>query len=185
MRLLLPIILIIAAVGLFALYTNPTYQNIQTLQGQYAQYNSALTQSSQVRAMRDQLLARRNTFSSDDVNKLQLLLPDSVDDIRLIIDINDIAARYHLQVQNVALNTGQQGNSQNVGSGSGPVGSVELTFSVSADYNDFVAFLEDLERSLRLIDVEDIKFDSTAASVSTTGAPVTTYTLTIQTYWLR
>ncbi len=183
-RIILPFVLIVAALGLFMMYTNPTYQAIKGLQAEQQQYTTALDQSSQVRAQRDQLLARRHTFSTDDIRKLERMLPDNVDNIRLIIDTNDIAARYHLQVTNVSLNTVSETAAGSIGGGASAVGSVQISFSIAATYDDFLSFLRDLEHSLRLIDVESIKFNTQAATASKTG-DVNTYTLTIRTYWLR
>jgi hypothetical protein len=59
------------------------------------------------------------------------------------------------------------------------VGSVELTFNVSASYEDFLALLADLEHSLRIVDIESISFDAA------TEGDINEYTITIRTYWLR
>jgi Tfp pilus assembly protein PilO len=65
-----------------------------------------------------------------------------------------------------------------VGPSSDPVGSVSLGFSVTASYEDFLAFLQDLEHSLRILDVEKLAF---------TGEQGGKYTFdfTIRTYWLH
>jgi len=184
-RILLPSILLIAAIGLFVIYTDPTYQNIKNLEAQQQQYNAALTQSSQVRAVRDKLLAKSSTFPTDDTRRLERLLPDNVDNIRLIIDINDIAARYHLQVSNVSLSTSQGNPQGSVGGGTSPLGTMEITFSLAAQYTDFVSFLEDIEHSLRIIDVESVKFNSVVTGGAQRGVDYNNYTVMIKTYWLR
>lgn len=184
MRTVLPILLIILAIGLFAVYTNPAYQNtggIKDLQAQAAEYDQALSQSSDLRSARDQLLAKRNTFSTDDVRKLERILPDNVDNIRLIIDIQNIAARYGLQVKNVALgatSADAQNQPLSVGTGNQSIGTVDLGFAVNATYENFLAFLNDLERSVRVVDVESIGFTAGSGDLNT-------YTLQIKTYWLR
>lgn len=184
MRTLLPIFLIVLSGGLFVVYVNPTYQEaggIKDLQGQAQEYDQALTQSSELRSARDQLLAKRNTFSTDDIRKLERILPDNVDNIRLIIDIQNIAARYALQVKDVALGaTSADAQNQPLGAGAGAqsVGTVELGFAVDATYSTFLAFLGDLERSVRVSDVQSISF-------STGAGDLNTYALKIKTYWLR
>lgn len=181
-RLFLPIILVAAAVGLFVLYTNPAYQASKALQAQVASYDEALNKSQELRAVRDQLLAKRNTFPTDAVEKLERMLPDNVDNIRLIIDINNIAARHDLALSNVALgsvgdSTGDRSASA-VGASGDAVGSVTVGFSVSATYEDFLAFLADIEHSLRIVDIEALSFGTGAE-----GLP--SYTFTIRTYWLK
>ena len=165
------------------MYINPTYAQISGLNSQLQQYNAALDQSTQVRQVRDTLLSRRNTFSTSDVNRIERLLPDNIDNIRLIIDINDIASRYHLQLANVAVSSQAASSAGGVGGGGGPLGTVDLSFTVGATYDNFVAFLQDLQRSLRLIDVTRIKFDTANTDPSVKGA--LKYDIQLQTYWLR
>ncbi len=183
MRYLLPLILIAAAIGLFVVYTNPAYQvRIKAFKEQESSYDDALNKSQELKRVRDQLLSKYNTFSADDKGKLEDLLPDNVDNIRLVIDINNIAARHNIAVKSLQIGDTTSGKSTRsvsaVGASGSAVGSVELGFSVSADYDHFLAFLYDLEHSLRLIDVEKIDFVQTPNGIND-------YSLTIRTYWLH
>lgn len=183
MRYLLPLILIAAAIGLFVAYTNPTYQiRIKALKEQQQSYDDALNKSQELKKLRDTLLSKYNTFSADDKAKLEDFLPDNVDNIRLVIDINNIASRHNLAVKSLQIGDTASGKSSRnvaaVGASGSAVGSVELGFAVSADYEHFLAFLYDLEHSLRLIDIEKISF-----SASETG--INDYSLSIRTYWLH
>src|SRR6185436_8105310 len=101
--LLLPLILLCAAIGLFVLYTNGAYQEVKILNAQADSYDQALNKSQELRAVRDQLLSKRNAFPNDAVAKLQKVLPENVDNIRLIIDINNIASRHALALTDVDL----------------------------------------------------------------------------------
>jgi Tfp pilus assembly protein PilO len=184
MRFILPTILVVAAIGLFSLYTNPTYQGLKAQQTQVAAYDDALNKSQELKGLRDKLASARNAFSPDDEQKLVRLLPDQVDNIRLIIDINNIAARHGLSLSNVALgdvsNSSSKTSALAVGPSGDPVGSVSLGFSVSASYDDFLSFLQDVEHSLRILDIEKLAF---SAGASASGK--TTVDFTIRTYWLH
>lgn len=181
-RLAFPLLLIATAIALFVLYTNPTYQEVKTLRAQADLYATALNKSEELRAIRDQLLSRRKTFSTEDLAKLSHTLPDNVDNIRLIIEINNVAARHGLSLSNVSLgeisDSAARRNALAVGASGSAVGSVEIGFSVVSTYDNFVSFLQDLEHSQRLIDVEKISF---AAG----GKDADSYAVTIRTYWLH
>ena len=184
MRYLLPLILVAAAIGLFVVYTNPTYQlGIKALTEQQQSYDDALNKSQELKRVRDQLLSKYNTFSADDKAKLEDLLPDNVDNIRLVIDINNIAARHNLAVKSLQIgstvNDKAPRSAAAVGASGGQIGSVDLGFTVSANYDNFLAFLYDLEHSLRLIDIQKIGFANIAAN------PLAEYGITIRTYWLH
>ena len=182
MRLLLPLILTIAAIGLFVAFTNPTYQGLKGTQAKVDAYNDALDKAQELKALRDKLASARNAFSPQDEQKLVRLLPDQVDNIRLIIDINSIAARRGLVLSNVALGEVSQSSagavSLAVGPSSDQVGSLSLGFSVTASYEDFLAFLQDLEHSLRILDVEKLSFNG-----ATDGKY--SFDFIIRTYWLH
>jgi len=182
-RFIVPILLVVLAIGLFMLYTDPAYQDIKDLQRQVAAYDDALDKSQELKRTRDQLISRRNTFPAESLQKLERILPDNVDNIRLIIDINAIAARHLLSITNIDLGTiSDSASSRNelaVGSSGSAVGSVELGFTVSATYDDFLAFLQDLEHSLRVVDVETIAFTASPEG------DLNDYTFTIRTYWLH
>lgn len=181
-RIVIPIILLAASLGLFMFYINPTYQTVKTLSAEQASYDDALNKSQQLRTLRDQLLATRASFSADDINKLARVLPDNVDNIRLIIDINNIAARHNLTLSQVQLgqasNTAGSGSSLASGPAGSGVGSVQVGFAVISTYDNFLAFEEDLEHSLRVIDVDKISFTAGQNDLNT-------YTFEIKTYWLH
>ena len=59
------------------------------------------------------------------------------------------------------------------------MGSVELGFTVSASYENFLAFLHDLEHSLRVVDIENLTFQ-----VQPEGT-INDYQFNIRTYWLH
>lgn len=184
-RFFIPATLIGVAIGLFALYTNPTYQASKALAAQVQSYDDALSKSQELRAVRDQLLSKRNTFSAEDVQKLQKVLPDNVDNIRLIIDINNIASRHALTLESVGL--GEVSDSQNqrntgaVAASGDTIGSVDVGFSITTSYDTMLAFLADLEHSLRIVDVEKISFSVGTAK----GVDKNSYSFSIRTYWLH
>ena len=180
-RLIVPLTLIIAAIGLFAVYTNPLYQNVKDLETQNSLYDDALNKSQELHATRDQLLNKRNTFADVDVQKLERVLPDNVDNIRLIIDINNIAGRHGLTLSNVSLGDvgGSVAGKPTVGgAASAQVGTVSVGFAVATNYDTFLAFLQDLEHSLRLVDVTKITYTPGQAGADN-------YAIDIKTYWLH
>ncbi|MCX6820043.1 MAG: hypothetical protein NT019_02025 [Candidatus Adlerbacteria bacterium] len=181
-RIILPVFLFAAALGLFVLYTNPAYQTIKNLSVQNASYDDALTKSAELHSLRDRLLATRASFSNDNVIKLSHVLPDNVDNIRLIIDINNIAARHGLALSTVELgsvsDSDQKRSALAVGSSGAAVGSVQVGFSVAAKYDDFLVFLQDLEHSLRIVDIDKISFNTGPGDLNV-------YSVDIRTYWLH
>jgi hypothetical protein len=175
-------ILMGVSIGLFVLYTNPTYQSAKELMVEVNAYNDALDKSQELRRIRDEKIAAFNTFSPENKARLVSILPDNVDNIHLIIDINNIAARHGLSLKNVSLGSiSDSASTRNVlavGSSGSAVGSIQLGFSISSSYDNMLAFILDLEHSLRVMDIEKISF--------TVGErDLTDYDFTVRTYWLH
>ena len=177
MRFILPILFVIVAVGLFFGYVDPVYDEVKVLRAEEARFIDALDRSKELQQLKDQLLARYNTFSSVDLERLQKLLPDNVDNVRLVLDLDGIASNYGLQIRNVSIDRGAASVPGTISSDTKSYSSIVLSFAVQATYSDFLLFIQDLETSLRLVDIFSIEFSE----------PVTDrydFQVSIRTYWL-
>lgn len=174
-----PILLLVAAAGLFFTFTDPKYQEIKATQAQIATYDNALNNSKDLQKIRDDLLTVYNSISREDLKRLELLLPDTVDNIRLVLDIDTIASRYGVVIKNLKLNSSPS-TSGSFDPTPEKIKSLDLSFSVASDYETFIAFVRDLEESLRIIDLVEVKF--VAQETSSNIAP--DQSVTIRTYWM-
>lgn len=184
MKLFFPVLMLVIAGGIFFWYIDPTYAHVQGLLAQQSQYDEALTKALELQSVRDQLLARYNTFAQGDIDRLQKLLPDHVDNVRLILDLDSMASHYGMRVHNVSINTGAAGSSpaaqnpQQIGPGSKGYESIDLSFVVTGTYDTFRQYLAELEKSLRLVDITGISFTPADSGVYD-------FTIHLTTYWLK
>lgn len=189
-RLILPLILAFAAIGGFLKFTQPTLGEIDGLRAEKAELNQALDNAKQLRETQDALLATFRNIDPADLDKLNKFLPDSIDNVRLIIDINGIARRSGMSIKDIKIKTeeGQEESSvidaNHAAAGGTQV--VTLGFSVTGSYAHFQSFLSDLARSLRLTDVQAAGFKSGTIK-DETGQPLDIYTYSVEigTYWLK
>jgi hypothetical protein len=183
MNTILPIFLIVVAAGIFVGYTDPAYHTALTNKTEASAYDTALGDSKQLVSIRDSLLTKYNSISEDERDRLTSMLPDSVDNIRLILEIANIAARYGMVPKEVSFGNGSaptasgQTPTAALSGVSGPIGTISMTFVVSGSYADFQQFLSDVSQSLRLMDVSSIQF-------STGTNDFTDYKVTLTAYWL-
>lgn len=180
-----PIILIIAAGLIFFGYIDPTYQNtIKPLQDDAAQYTKVLNQEAQFTKIRNNLSDKENSFPAEGRTRLEKMLPGTVDNVRLIIDVSNLASQYGVKLKNIKVNTsgsatGSQGGSQiSLGVEQNPYGTMQLSFMISSPYANFVQFMKALEQSLRIVDVSSISFNSSDTDNYD-------YTIGIKTYWIK
>lgn len=171
------IILIIGSIAVFFGYIDPTYMNIKDLTVEKADYDRALLNSKALQAERDKFLEKFNQMNKNDKAKLSKALPDNIDNVRLIIDLDEMAKKYGMRIRNFKADVSDQ--KQTIGIDQSANGVLTLSFSTSAAYNTFLAFLRDLEHSLRIIDISSIQFSSNETS------QIYDYSLTVKTYWLK
>jgi len=186
---ILPVIALMIAIGIFFAYVQPTWiGSIAETKAAIAADNQALEAASQYKAQQDQLAAARDAINTKDLSRLAAFLPDSVDNVGLILNLNALAARSGLALSNVDVMTGVQsqkvsdGGSQsagNIGMGAtSPVSSAELVLSAVGSYTALQSFLQDIERSQRILDVRDLV-------VQGSGTGVYKYEMKLRFYWLH
>lgn len=179
MKGFLPILFIVIAGGLFFGFIDPTYSRVKELRAEESEYNEALNRSRELQEVRDSLLARYNAFSTQALTNLEKMVPDHVDNVRLILDLDAMASKYGMRVRNVEIETEEsRANRGQIGPEERSHESLILSFTVSGTYDTFRSYLADLERSLRLVDVVGVQF-----TANDTG--LYDYTISVKTYWLK
>ena len=177
MSLIVQIILLLASVGIFFGYINPAYNDSKNLSSEFNQYEQALFNSKALITTRDTLVSKRNSLNQTDLSRLQTLLPDSVDSVNLIIELDSIASQFGMRIRNFT--EGSVNQSGTLGVSATPYGTLSLSFTTTASFETFIAFLKAMENNLRLIDVTGISFNST------TNNSVYDFTVNVNTYWLK
>jgi Tfp pilus assembly protein PilO len=172
------------------MYIDPTYKEIQETLKEQERFDQALDKSKELQAIRDRLLAKYNTFSTSDLDRLTKLLPDNVDNVRLVLDIDHIASAYGMRIKDVAVSTVEERAAGTIGPSKNIYESVTLAFSMVSSYDNLINFVRDLEKSLRIVDIKEISL------VSIVNAPVQPgdvgvqqdlyrYSIDLETYWLK
>jgi Tfp pilus assembly protein PilO len=195
-KFLLPIILIGSSIAGFLVFTKPYYQEIVLQREQIASYNEALGNSKLLEAERDKLTQKYNAIDPENLSKLQKLLPDNVDNIRLILEIEKIALPYGMVLKDVKYNVADkkennETSTTGIAQGGGSAqqkkyGILDLEFSTQGTYNNFVSFIKDIESNLRIVDISSIQFSSNANIANNKNLPEAyKYNFKIKTYWLK
>ncbi|MES2931577.1 MAG: hypothetical protein V4682_02655 [Patescibacteria group bacterium] len=201
---IIPLLLLVGAIGLFVGYTQPTYGgSIAALNEEIATLDSALKAAEQFKQKEAQLTQQRNEMSGEQLARLESFLPDNVDNVQLIVDLNSLASRSGVLLSEFSIEGGTEtsttGNTATVaaapvapltspgGPGQGnalalqssePTESLELSVSATGSYAAFRTFLTGVEQSLRPLDVIEL-------SVQDSDTGVYTYDVTFRLYWLR
>ncbi len=189
MKSFLSLLFIAVCVTVFVVVIRPEYATLQATREAVSIANTNLQTASNLAKSRDELIATYNSISKTDLDNLKTLLPDNVDNIRLIIQINSLATKNGLSLlRNVDYQTDQDAAAatalQNPNAAKVPYGEFAISFQTTGQYKNFLAFISDLEQNLRLVDVTKVDFIPTDTSAQSAAVSMT-YKVTLKTYWLK
>jgi hypothetical protein len=154
------ILLVLTPLVLYFGYLSPMYEgvpgfvwtpeaSITVLQAQNVQYTNALNQ---VKLVEDAMNKINKDYTAIDPavkDKVSLLLPDSVEPIKLRNDVVAIANTSGIALSGLQVSPSVKVKSQNVGL-------YTVAFTVSAHYSVFKKLIESFEKSTRLFILESI-----------------------------
>lgn len=174
MNYLLPVGLLVISFVVSMFYTSPLLTRISALGDEQASLTNFLTESRNLETTLAEKEDLYKEFTDDERIKINKILPESIDNVQLIIDIDNIASKYSMKVRNIDLKMESPG----ADSSNNAYGTATLRFAVSATYNNFQSFLADLEDSLRIVDISAVSFTSGDRDTNE-------YNIELKTYWLK
>jgi Tfp pilus assembly protein PilO len=169
------IIIAAAAVGLFFVHLKPSYAVILELRDEEKQVRETVDQFNEATRGLERVRSMYQNISPQNLSRLSVFLQEGFDASEFVLYIHRIASNYGLTITSFNITTDQR---QSQTQTKGEVFEKTLfNFNVEAPYSVFVAFMQDVERSLRPLDVADVQF--TAGDEDRYD-----FAVTLQTYWL-
>ncbi len=228
-RNIIPILMLVASVWGLLWFVRPQYAEIKDLQAEKEEYDEAIKNANEVRALRSRLLETYSSFSPNDWKRLTIMLPDRPQGVELARDVSNIASIFNITLESFDFEEvgGQSTDPFGGGLGAGPTGigggesevvdgvspdlgfggagfiptmpitskTLQLSFSFSTDYANFLRFLFELERSLGLADVRSISLSRDGGSDTSQDTEVDdgalsldqtySFDLVVDTYWVE
>lgn len=174
--------LILISAGLFYMFINPQYQEIKSLRAEASEYKAVLDDIMLLENRRDELLKKYQSMPKSEIERINKALPDHVDTVKLAMDFDAIAARYGISIKSIETSSESQNNNNQANiiqpfSGK-PFDTVNVSFSFVSTYDNFRKFMNDIEKSLRIIDIDSMSF-------VTNETGLYDYHISIKTYWLK
>lgn len=203
MKTIISTILIIASIGFFIYFTKPQWNELKANRIEVEKLNIAQSNAKKLKDKITSLETAKKNITPEDYEKMKKMLPDNVENVKLIIDFdnmlqdlvktNQTEALYKssnpndtakISVENPKISQGSFVSDGNLDTSQ--VGVADFTFSVSLTYNDFIDFLKRIETSTRIFDIESISF---SAPTSLNGVDpnniIYTFNVALKTYWLK
>ncbi len=154
--------------------------NINTLLDQKQKYADSLEMVNNIESKKEDLLKKFNAISDDDKKNIDTVLPSSLNFVRLISQIDAVAANYGISIDRISSKdvSPSVGTSIENAAPSETYQSSIIGFSFIASYDKFNAFLSDLEKSLRILDIK-------SANLGVQQNGLYSYNVEFETYWLK
>ncbi len=180
MKNIISIIVIIISLAAFVLVVKPQYTEIKDIEKKGQELEQVLVNAKKLQSLRDNLLAKRKELSKSDVARLEKLIPESADNVQLIIEFQNIANKYDLILETASAQRDEEGEAtnQNFDIETRDYGVITLDFSISGGYDEFISFLADVEDNLRITDLRSL-------SISGGEGGQYSFAIAIETYWLK
>ncbi len=197
MKNITAIIIIIVSVVIFLLVTQKNIKDMETNRAEVDHLSSVLENIRLYKDKADQLVEEYNSIETNDIDRLEKFLPDNVNNVKLILAVQNVADDLGISIKNVNYDTtGQQKTegsnrattSQDaINNQTKDYGAFDMEFTVTGRYPEFVTFLSEVEKSLRIVDVRQIEFASKDAKsgVTPNSNEIYQFDISLRTYWLN
>lgn len=149
MRYITAVILASLATILVVVYAYPTYEATKKLEDRVVELQSYVEKAKKAQARINDLESKYKMFPEGASDRINKMLPETIDDIRLTIDVTDLASIHGLSLANPVikkLSTDKKSSLQ----------PYMVSFSIEAPYSTFRRFLKDLEYWLQLRDITSL-----------------------------
>jgi len=171
---------LVLALSIGYAFSYPSFQDLNKLLDQKQKYIDALNTINNIENKKNELLTVFNNISDEDKKNIDTVLPSSLDFVKLISQIDNVAAKHGISIDKISskeMGT-SVGDSIENAQPSKPYNSSIIGFSFVASYTDFKAFMDDLEKSLRILDIRSVQLDAQEDGLYS-------YDVAFEAYWLK
>jgi hypothetical protein len=190
-KLIFNILLLGAAAGIFFLPNygiSAKYEDIKVIQAQVKEYANANNSAKELAEKRDALTNVYNQISPAQQNRLITFLPDNIDPIRFILEMEAIGRKLGMPIRNAKYSSVKNVvNTENTIATEDTKYSIfTFEFTTEGSYDNLTALLQSLNNSLRLIDVTNVTITAaTGGADAQRPADYYTYGIRLNAYWLK
>ncbi len=166
------------------MYISPAAVTVKALTLKKVEYQNALRGSTDLTKTRDDKLIGFNTIAQADIDKLNKIIPDSFNAVVFANTINTLASQYGLTVRDFKVNQPKtEARDIIVVKKKDSYRTINVSFRINGQYDQFIKFLNNVESDLHLVDVSRLSVRPTGGQKIAESSYE--YLLEVQTYSLR
>lgn len=159
---LTPTLSIIASIILVVFFTEPQINEIRKINEEIVDYKETTKKYNDVEKKIEALKAEQGKIALINLDRLDTLVPDMIDTTRILVDVEELARSNRVLFGNVTIgNLESPAPSSKKGTDDAQVGNLiahDISFEVIGTYEQFKAFLKDMEGSLSLMEITNLSF---------------------------
>lgn len=148
-------LLIIVSLALGVFYAYPSYKKLETVNLEKKTFSDALNDAKELKELQNNLLSKYQSLNEGDLENLKKVVPEYFDGENLVSVINNIALSHNMRLFEVSIiKDTVRANDPN--KASSPYQTKEISFVLKGDYKSFILSLQDIEKSMLLMDLKNI-----------------------------
>jgi len=161
-------------------FVYPSVGEISALMDERTKQEEYLEKISKIEIKKNELLTQYNNIPVDDKKYIETILPNSFDFVRLISQIDGVGSKYGISISNISSRemSDLSGGESITAPTQKTFQSAIIGFSFDATYSQFNNFMDDLGKSLRILDIKSMKLTSKKDGVYS-------YSVEFEVYWIK
>ncbi len=181
-RTITPILSILAALLIFFFFTKPEFAEVKRVRMEADRYQSAIETAELRNKELEAKITEKQGHPAVDIERLNTLVPSEIDEVKILADLSELARKHNVLFGNVSVMNNDMKPQSAVADGSQKGNfrdliATDLQFGLIGTYDQFKAFLADIESSLMLHEITNISFQATEGILEQYGVTVRVYAL--------
>ncbi len=166
---IITLLLILGAMGIFITWTSPFLKEIGQLYDEKKAIIEVLETSSELIGLRNEAVAKFNLISAEELARFSKIIPEDADTNKLMVQLSNMADTNGLAINSLDFREETEKSKVNL------YNTLNIEAVFEGSYYGFLSFLEELEKSLRLVEVDSISFSTTEENIYEFSIKAKTY----------
>lgn len=157
----------------------PATDEIPILLEQKQQHEESLLEISNIENKKNELQKKFENMPASEKSSIEKIIPDNLNFVKLVSDIDSVASKYGISIDNVSSSEISPPSEDGTTESDGRIyRSAKVGFVFTSSYDDFKKFMNDLENSLRILDIRSV-------TIQPLEKGLYNFDVNFETYWLK
>ena len=146
---------------IFFTQTKNYFPEIKEVRNRISIYNKTIETIRSVKNSVDKLLGEYNSISQENIDKINKVIPSGSESMNLVVQIEDMMKSNGLVLKSIdTKESAKESSVKKKGEGEKAVSPLSLSIKAQGSYQSFYSFMNEAEKSLRLMDIGSVKVNA-------------------------